>query len=150
MSRISKTSTGSAELAIAPVISQTATYRRSKCKEQGDESATTTTVAVRTDVAALIAGLVTVTLWGSAFVGIRAAGATLSPGALALGRLVVSSAILGTVALARRDRYRIGATYSRSRLTGCFFSPSTASPSMPPNGASTPARRQCSSTRGPS
>jgi len=44
-----------------------------------------------------------VTLWGSAFVGIRAAGETLSPGALALGRLVVSSAVLGTVALVRRE-----------------------------------------------
>lgn len=45
----------------------------------------------------------TVTLWGSAFVGIRAAGETLSPGALALGQLVVSSAVLGTVALVRRE-----------------------------------------------
>jgi len=44
-----------------------------------------------------------VTLWGSAFVGIRAAGETLSPGALALGRLVVSCAILGTVTLVRRE-----------------------------------------------
>jgi drug/metabolite transporter (DMT)-like permease len=44
-----------------------------------------------------------VTLWGSAFVGIRAAGETLSPGALALGRLAVSSAVLGGVALVRRE-----------------------------------------------
>jgi drug/metabolite transporter (DMT)-like permease len=44
-----------------------------------------------------------VTLWGSAFVGIRSAGAALSPGALALGRLVVSTAILGSVALVRRE-----------------------------------------------
>jgi hypothetical protein len=36
-------------------------------------------------------------------VGIRAAGETLSPGALALGRLLVSSAVLGTVALIRRE-----------------------------------------------
>jgi drug/metabolite transporter (DMT)-like permease len=62
------------------------------------------TVAVGTDVAPLIAGLVTVTAWGSAFVGIRAAGETLSPGALALGRLIVSLAILGTVAAVRRER----------------------------------------------
>ena len=62
------------------------------------------TVAVGTDVAALAAGLVTVTAWGSAFVGIRAAGETLSPGALALGRLIVSLAILGTVAAVRRER----------------------------------------------
>ncbi len=66
-----------------------------------DESATT--AAARTDVAARIAGLVTVTLWGSAFVGIRAAGEAFSPGALALGRLVVSSAVLGAVALVRRE-----------------------------------------------
>ncbi len=67
-----------------------------------DDSATTT-VTVRAHVAALIAGLVTVTLWGSALVGIRAPGETLSPGALALSRLVVSSAILGIVALLRRE-----------------------------------------------
>jgi drug/metabolite transporter (DMT)-like permease len=44
-----------------------------------------------------------VTAWGSAFVGIRAAGETLSPGALALGRLLVSSALLGCLALVRRE-----------------------------------------------
>jgi drug/metabolite transporter (DMT)-like permease len=58
---------------------------------------------VRTDVAALVAGLVTVTVWGSAFVGIRAAGETFSPGSIALGRLIVSSAILGAVAFFRRE-----------------------------------------------
>jgi drug/metabolite transporter (DMT)-like permease len=58
---------------------------------------------VSADVPALIAGLVTVVAWGSAFVAIRAAGHALSPGALALGRLVVSTAILGAVALARRE-----------------------------------------------
>jgi drug/metabolite transporter (DMT)-like permease len=61
------------------------------------------TATRRTDVVALIAGLVTVTLWGSAFVGIRAAGEAFSPGALGLGRLLVSSAILGAVALVRRE-----------------------------------------------
>jgi drug/metabolite transporter (DMT)-like permease len=66
-------------------------------------SGPTTAVAVQTDVAALVAGLVTVTAWGSAFVGIRAAGETLSPGALALGRLLVSSALLGCLALVRRE-----------------------------------------------
>lgn len=55
------------------------------------------------DAPALIAGLVTVTAWGSAFVGIRAADQVLSPGPLALGRLVVSTVILGGVALARRE-----------------------------------------------
>jgi drug/metabolite transporter (DMT)-like permease len=60
-------------------------------------------VPVRRDVPALAAGLVTVIAWGSAFVGIRAAGAALSPGAIALGRLLVSCAALGTVALIRRE-----------------------------------------------
>jgi drug/metabolite transporter (DMT)-like permease len=56
-----------------------------------------------TDLPALAAALVTVTLWGSAFVGIRAAGETFAPGALALARLVVSVAVLGTIALVRRE-----------------------------------------------
>ena len=54
------------------------------------------------DVAALAAALITVTLWGSGFVGIRAAGQTFSPGGLALGRLIVSTALLGTVAIFQR------------------------------------------------
>jgi drug/metabolite transporter (DMT)-like permease len=58
---------------------------------------------VETDVPALVAALVTVTAWGSAFVAIRAAGQSLSPGAIALGRLLVSSAVLGAVALVRRE-----------------------------------------------
>ena len=57
----------------------------------------------RPDIAPLAAGLFTVTLWGSAFVGIRAAGAAFSPGSLALARLLVSFVILGGVALFRRD-----------------------------------------------
>jgi drug/metabolite transporter (DMT)-like permease len=58
----------------------------------------------RIDVPAAGAALLTVTLWASAFVGIRSAGHHLSPGALALGRLLVSSAALGTVVLVRRER----------------------------------------------
>src|SRR3954451_9099523 len=53
---------------------------------------------------ALAAGLVTVTAWASAFVAIRGANDTLSPGSIALGRLLVSTAILGPVALARGRR----------------------------------------------
>ncbi|HEU6445386.1 MAG TPA: DMT family transporter [Gaiellaceae bacterium] len=57
----------------------------------------------RTDFPALAAGLVTVTLWSSAFVAIRDAGRTLSPGSLALGRLLVSLAVLSVAAwIARR------------------------------------------------
>jgi drug/metabolite transporter (DMT)-like permease len=67
-----------------------------------DEVASTAP-AGRVDAPALVAGLMTVTAWGSAFVAIRAADQALSPGALALGRLVVSTAILGGVALVRRE-----------------------------------------------
>ncbi len=52
---------------------------------------------------ALGAALLTVTLWASAFVGIRSAGRELSPGALALGRLLVGSVALGAVVLVRRE-----------------------------------------------
>jgi hypothetical protein len=56
-------------------------------------------VPIPTDVPAFAAGLVTVVAWGSAFVGIRSAGHSLSPGSIALGRLIVCSVLLGTVAL---------------------------------------------------
>jgi drug/metabolite transporter (DMT)-like permease len=55
------------------------------------------------DVPAAGAALLTVTLWASAFVGIRSAGHHFSPGALALGRLLVSSAALGVLVLVRRE-----------------------------------------------
>ena len=53
---------------------------------------------------ALLAAVVTVVLWASAFVGIRAAGEDLSPGALSLGRLAVGSALLGIFVLLQRGR----------------------------------------------
>ena len=49
----------------------------------------------------LLAALVSVVLWAAAFVGIRAAGRSFSPGPLALGRLVIGSALLGAVVLSR-------------------------------------------------
>jgi drug/metabolite transporter (DMT)-like permease len=67
------------------------------------ESAAPVAAPSQPDVAALLAGLFTVTLWGSAFVGIRAAGTAFSPGSLALARLLVSCVVLGAVALVRRD-----------------------------------------------
>jgi drug/metabolite transporter (DMT)-like permease len=55
---------------------------------------------------AVIVGMVgvTVALWASAFVAIRYADRELSPGALALGRLLVGSVALGLLVLARRER----------------------------------------------
>jgi len=47
------------------------------------------------------AALVAVSLWSSAFVGIRAATRTISPGSLALGRLLIGSALLGVLLLRR-------------------------------------------------
>jgi len=60
-------------------------------------------VAERPQAVALAAGLLTVALWGSAFVGIRSAGMAFSPGALALGRLLVSCVALGVLAFVRRE-----------------------------------------------
>jgi len=52
---------------------------------------------------AIAAALVTVVLWASAFVGIRAAGRTLSAGPLSLSRLLVGSLALGLLMVARRE-----------------------------------------------
>jgi drug/metabolite transporter (DMT)-like permease len=52
---------------------------------------------------ALGAALVTVALWASAFVGIRAGSQELTPGALALGRLTIAGLALGLVVLVRRE-----------------------------------------------
>ncbi len=53
---------------------------------------------------ALGAALVTVVLWASAFVGIRAAGEDFTGGALSLGRLLVGSLALGAIVLVRREK----------------------------------------------
>ncbi|WP_043194242.1 DMT family transporter [Streptomyces sp. NRRL F-2664] len=45
----------------------------------------------------------TVCAWASAFVSIRSAGAAYSPGALALGRLLAASLVLGVLLLVRRQ-----------------------------------------------
>ena len=57
------------------------------------------------DRLALGAALVTVVLWASAFVGIRAAATDLTPGSIALGRLLVGTVALG-VLVAVRPRVR--------------------------------------------
>ena len=49
----------------------------------------------------LAAALVAVVLWAGAFVGIRAAGRSFSPGALALGRLTIGSVLLGAIVATR-------------------------------------------------
>jgi drug/metabolite transporter (DMT)-like permease len=70
-------------------------------------SATTGSAAAPTrapvPVLAVVAALVTVTAWASAFIGIRDAGEEISAGALSLGRLLVGSAALGLVVAIRRE-----------------------------------------------
>ncbi|OUC83539.1 EamA family transporter [Streptosporangium minutum] len=55
------------------------------------------------DRRALLAAGVTVVLWASAFVAIRSAAQYFSPGALALGRLLAGSVVLGVIWLVRRE-----------------------------------------------
>ncbi|WP_162473127.1 DMT family transporter [Streptomyces viridochromogenes] len=57
----------------------------------------------RTELLAAGAATVTVVLWASAFVSIRSAGSEYSPGALALGRLLVGALVLGAICLVRRE-----------------------------------------------
>ena len=49
----------------------------------------------------LLAVVVTVLAWASAFIGIRAVGEDLAPGALALGRLAVGTTVLGALLAGR-------------------------------------------------
>lgn len=57
----------------------------------------------RADKLAVAAATVTVVFWASAFVAIRSAGAEYSPGALALGRLLSGTVVLGALWLIRRE-----------------------------------------------
>jgi drug/metabolite transporter (DMT)-like permease len=75
----------------------------------------------RAGVAALGAALVTVTLWGSAFVAIRDAGERLSPGALALGRLLVSIVALGVFVWIRREPQPARSDVPRIVVFGLLF-----------------------------
>src|SRR3954462_6991612 len=76
----------------------------------------------RADALALGAALVTVVVWASAFVGIRAAGEDIAAGPLTLGRLLVGSVVLGVVVAARRDPLPPRADVGRLVLCGllCF------------------------------
>jgi drug/metabolite transporter (DMT)-like permease len=69
----------------------------------------------------LAAAVTTVVLWASAFVGIRAVGHELSPGALALGRMLVGSLTLTAIVLVVRTRPRAAAAaLPRGRLLGAI------------------------------
>lgn len=70
---------------------------------------------------AIAAALVTVTLWASAFVGIRYVDRQLSPGALALGRLLVGTVVLGVLVLVRRDPLPRGRALINVALLGVLW-----------------------------
>src|SRR5207247_8591599 len=66
----------------------------------------------------LLAALVSVVLWAAAFVGIRAAGRSFSPGALALGRLTIGSVLLAGLVLSRPILRPTKRTLGRMVLAG--------------------------------
>jgi len=82
--------------------------------------ATETLPAERESRLPLGAALVTVSLWASAFVGIRSAGRVFSAEALALGRLLVASAALGLVLLARREPLPAWRAFPGIAICGVF------------------------------
>jgi drug/metabolite transporter (DMT)-like permease len=77
--------------------------------------------AVRAEGLALAAGLVTVALWASAFVGIRDAGAEIGAGPLSLGRLLIGGAVLGALVVRRREALPPRADVPRLLLVGLLW-----------------------------
>src|SRR5947209_1698519 len=69
----------------------------------------------------VLAALITVTLWASAFVGIRTAGRDLAAGPLSLGRLLVAAVVLGVIVLARRERMPPREDLGRLLLCGLLW-----------------------------
>jgi drug/metabolite transporter (DMT)-like permease len=76
-------------------------------------------------VAAVAAAGVTLVLWASGFIGIRAAAPEISPGALALGRLLVGATALGTLLVLRRERVPRLTTLDRRLAVGLGVAGST-------------------------
>ncbi|MBT2531096.1 EamA family transporter [Arthrobacter sp. ISL-48] len=66
---------------------------------RSEESAAVLPEGRSTSALGIVAVVVTVVLWASAFVGIRAIGPTFSPGSLTLGRLAVAAVVLGALVL---------------------------------------------------
>jgi drug/metabolite transporter (DMT)-like permease len=77
--------------------------------------------ATKTPVLVLLAALVTVTLWASAFVGIRAAGHDFSAGALSLARLLVGALALGAFVAVRAEALPPRADWPRLLLCGVLW-----------------------------
>ncbi|MDQ6688728.1 MAG: DMT family transporter [Actinomycetota bacterium] len=69
----------------------------------------------------LLAALFTVVAWASAFVVIRSTGEHFTAGPMALGRLLVGSAVLGAVAVARRVAVPRGRTLALVGMYGVLW-----------------------------
>lgn len=69
----------------------------------------------------LLALLITVVLWASAFVGIRALGEDFSPGALSLGRLLVGAIALTVIAWPRHEPLPRGRPLGLIVVYGIFW-----------------------------
>lgn len=76
---------------------------------------------VRPDRRALLAAAVTVVFWASGFVAIRSAGHDFSPGALALGRLLLGTAVLALISLSRRAGWPPRAAWPGIAATGVLW-----------------------------
>ncbi len=98
---------GQAGRAAGPPIDGPAQFGRGRSLYGFTVVAMTTTPAAQATPArswrATAAACTTVVLWASAFVSIRSAGEAYSPGALALGRLLAGSLVLGAILLVRRE-----------------------------------------------
>jgi len=64
----------------------------------------------------VLAAVVTVVLWASAFIGVRAVGGELDPGPLALGRMLVGTVVLTLVVAVRAARRRRPPVLPRGRF----------------------------------
>lgn len=69
----------------------------------------------------MIAALISVLLWSSAFVAIRYVGRRLGPGELALARLAVGSLVLGAAMLVRGERVPRGRALGFAVLSGLLW-----------------------------
>ncbi|GHH18535.1 DMT family transporter [Streptomyces lanatus] len=77
--------------------------------------------ARRPDLLAAGAAAFTVVMWASAFVSIRSAGAEYSPGALALGRLLVGALVLGLICVVRREGLPSRAAWPGIAISGLLW-----------------------------
>jgi len=69
----------------------------------------------------IVAAAISVVLWASAFVAIRYAGRELSPGPLALARLMTGSIVLGAAMLGRRERPPSGRALALAIVSGLLW-----------------------------